>query len=265
MSKKSQNVIEEIIALKKKDLSRKTQNVGLSDFQTFGDSKSPSNLSFIKALVRDKNRISLIAEIKFASPTHTDLGKHEDVVIRAKEYKKSGAEAISLITEKHYFKGDGKFISQIKENVSTPVLQKDFVIDPYQIYEAKRFGSDALLLIARLVDGKKLKKFVDLCFSLGIEPVVEINNEEDLQKALETKTNIIAVNARDFETLTVSINNACVLMRKIPDQFIKLGFSGIHSANDVLLYKKAGANGILIGTSLMQTNDIEGFIKSLKI
>src|SRR6266700_1535424 len=124
---------------------------------------------------------------------------------------------ISIITEKHYFKGDISFISKVKENVSLPVLQKDFIIDPVQIYEAKEAGADALLLISRLVTERQLQKFVSLCFSLGIEPVVEINNEEDLKKTITTKTNIIAVNARDLDTFIVDIEKACLLMQEIPN------------------------------------------------
>lgn len=212
-----------------------------------------------------KKKIVLISEIKFASPTNPNLGSNKDLLKRAEQYEEAGADAISLISEKHYFKGNGKCISKVKKKVSLPILQKDFVIDLYQIYEAKKFGSDALLLIARLVDSRQLKEFVDICFSLGIEPVVEINNEDDLKKAISTETNIIAVNARDLETFIIDITNACLLLEKIPDRFITLGFSGIISSEEVLQYEKAGVNGILIGTSLMKTNDIKGFIKELNL
>jgi indole-3-glycerol phosphate synthase len=248
MLNKSQFFLEEIIALKKKDIDEK---------------KSISSFAFRDMFL--KKKISLIAEIKFASPTNPNLGSHEDLLKRAMQYEKAGADAISLITEKHYFKGDGKFIAQVKKEIDLPVLQKDFIIDLSQIFEAKELGSDALLLIARLVDKKQLIEFVDICFSLEIEPVVEVNNEEDLNKAVATKTNIIAVNARNLETFEINIAKACLLLEKIPDRFSTLGFSGIHSFNEVVEYKKAGVNGVLIGTELMKTNDINGFIKSLKL
>lgn len=250
--------LKEIVKKKKEELSRKTQKI-----QKVSISEDQRNKSFLHAM--SKNKIHLIAEIKFASPTNASLGKTEDLLSRAKEYERSGADAISLITERHFFKGDVTFVSQIKHGVSLPVLQKDFVIDEKQIYEAKVIGSDALLLIARLVNKETLKKFVTLCLSLDIEPVVEINNEEDLQKAVATETSIIAVNARDLETFIISIHDACLLLKKIPDSFIKLGFSGIHSSKEVLQYKNAGAKGVLVGTSLMQAKDIKDFIESLHI
>lgn len=266
MSNKSQSFIEKVIVLKKEDLKKQKKDVSFEELQyAVSQLKIKKSKLYFREQFTNKNKISLIAEIKFASPTHPNLGSHQDLLSRAKQYEKAGAEALSLITEKHYFKGDGRFISRVKEQVLLPVLQKDFVIDAYQLYEAKLFGSDAILLIARLVDEEKLNEFVDLCFSLGIEPVVEINNNDDLQKANKTKAKIIAVNARDLETLNVDMSKAYLLLNTISDNFIKLGFSGIHSAKDVLNYKNAGANGVLIGTSLMQTENVDEFIKSLNL
>lgn len=221
-----------------------------------------SNHAFLNTFRNTKN-IGLIAEVKLASPTIESLGSREEILDRVKAYEASGASAISIITEKHFFKGDVRFVTQVKEAVSLPILQKDFVIDESQIYEAKHIGSDALLLIARLIDGETLKHFVTLTKALGIDPVVEITNEEDLEKALATETDIIAVNARDLDTFIVDVSRACELLVRVPDTFVKLGFSGIQSAAEVEEYKKAGVHGILVGTSLMQSDDIAGFIGGL--
>ena len=211
-----------------------------------------------------KNKMAIIAEIKLASPTVSYFGSKKDIIKRAVDYEKAGVDAISVITEKHFFKGSLKFIPRITKRVNLPVLQKDFVIDPYQIYEAKIIGTDALLLIAKIVDKKTLIKFVSLCLEIGLEPVVEVNDESDLANALVTSTRIIAVNARDLETFKVDVNRACLLMKKIPDRFIKLGFSGIKSSEEVNKYQDAGANGVLVGTSLMKAKNIKRFIKELK-
>ncbi len=258
----NKNFLEKIIELKRLDLSLKAQVSGKFSNPVFKDSDT---LRFRRVFIEKKDTISLIAEIKFASPTNPTLGSPKALLQQAKQYEQSGADAVSLITEKRFFKGSPSFVTKVKEAVTLPVLQKDFVIDSRQIYEAKEIGSDALLLITRLIDGETLKKFVNICLEEGIEPVVEINNEEDLQKAIETETKIIAVNARDLETFTIDISSACSLIKKIPDHFIKLGFSGIHSSREVQQYKKAGANGVLAGTSLMQTNDIDKLMNSLKI
>jgi indole-3-glycerol phosphate synthase len=252
----SKNFLEEIVRLKKLDLAKETQKIKVSVNQR--------NQRFFDAISKGE-KIKLIAEIKFASPTSPHLGSSEELLSRAKEYELAGADAISIITERHFFKGNISFVSKVKKNVSLPVLQKDFVIDSAQIYEAKKAGSDALLLIARLVDGKQLQKFVSLCLSLEIEPVVEINDEEDLEKAVITETKIIAVNARDLETFAIDVVGACMLLEKIPQKFMKLGFSGVTSQKEALLYKESGVDGILVGTSLMKAKDIKSFINNLQL
>jgi indole-3-glycerol phosphate synthase len=267
MYKKNQNsksngnkFLEKIVTLKRAELVHK--NLRNQKITVSTDQKDQN---FLKAMKQNAKKVALITEIKFASIANPHLGSPQELLTRAKQYELSGADAISLITEKNFFKGDIAFVSKVKKHVSVPVLQKDFVIDRTQIYEAKKAGSDALLLIARLVDAAELNKFVLLCFSLGIEPVVEINNEEDLEKALCTQTNIIAVNARDLETFVVDVVTACMLIEKIPENFIKLGFSGIKSHKEVLLYKESGVAGVLTGTSLMKTKKIKDFIESLQL
>ena len=261
------NILVTIYEKKKKDIEeqKKLKSLEVLKTEVFEQKIEGKKDLFFNSFSKNKKEISLIAEIKFASPTNSHLGSYDELLERATKYEKAGADAISLITEEHYFKGDGAFISQVKKHVAIPVLQKDFVIDHYQIYEAKQFESDALLLIARLVDGDTLEKFVKLCFSLEIEPIVEINNEEDLEKASATEANIIAVNARDLETFAIDVEKACLLIEKIPPAFIKFGFSGITSSIEVSQYKKAGVHGVLVGTSLMKTDNIDEFIKNLKI
>src|SRR3989344_3114176 len=220
---------------------------------------------FQKAMLSPKKgKLALIAEIKLASPSEPYLGSENDLIERAKAYEEAGADAVSIVTEKHFFKGDPLFVVKIKESVGIPVLQKDFVVDEYQIYEAKKLGADALLLIARLVDKKALKHFVKLCFAEGIDPVVEVHNAEDLERALATPTSIIAVNARDLDTMDVSIDRACELLGKVPEQFIKLGFSGIKTKEDVEKYKEVEVSGVLVGTALMKTQNIQEFLGGLR-
>jgi len=264
MQNKTKNFLEEIIERKKEELA---DFVIPSEVEGSHPTEKKNGMRFFDSLSvaqNDKN-IALIAEVKFASPTSPELGSSDELLERVKAYEKAGADAISIITEKHFFKGDVSLVTKVKKAVNIPVLQKDFVIDEKQIYEAKEIGSDALLLIARLIDGETLKKFVALCFELGIEPVVEVNSEEDLEKAVKTKTNIIAVNARDLETFVIDVEKVCELIKKIPDKFIKLGFSGINSSKEVTQYKNSGAQGVLIGTSLMKTKNIDSLMKNLLV
>jgi indole-3-glycerol phosphate synthase/phosphoribosylanthranilate isomerase len=258
------NILLKIIEKKKHDLISSHPDLRLERFQKAVPKSVRGNNKFKKAIVGAK-KIALIGEIKFASPTNPSLGSKEELLPRAKLYAESGVDAISIITEPHFFKGDVAFISQVKKVVKAPILQKDFVIDAFQIYQAEQIGSDALLLIARLLDEEALKIFVSLCLNLGIEPVVEINDEADLKKALATETKVIAVNARNLETFVVNVDAACSLLKKIPKHFITLGFSGVVSANEVLQYKAAGAKGVLVGTNLMKAKDVKTFLKSLRV
>lgn len=252
----------EIIKIKQRDIQSDKRTTPLGAVRDRAN-KISGKSRFAKNITAAKD-IALIAEIKLATPAGDKLGDSKDVAERATEYERAGAEAISYITEHHYFKGDSAAIAEIKKNTHLPVLQKDFVIDEYQVYQARIAGADALLLIARLVDRLMLRRLTDLTLSLGIEPVVEVHNSEDLEKAVATKSRFIAVNARDLKNLKIDVAAACKLIRKIPDKFVKLGFSGVSSSVQVKKYKDAGARAVLVGTELMKTNDIRGFIREIR-
>jgi indole-3-glycerol phosphate synthase len=242
------NILKKIIEQTKKDLyQRKTK-------------------STVAAMLKSYKGVAIIAEIKLSSPTSSHLGSINDVTPRAREYERGGAAMISVVTEPHFFDGDAAFIRQIKRaGVTLPILQKDFVVDALQIVESKKAGADAILLIAKMLRRKQLKQFVSLAKTLGVEPIVEINDDEDLDSTIAANPSIIAVNARDLETFEVDVDRACHLLKRIPDEFIKLGFSGIQSREEVEKYQKAGATGVLVGTSLMKSADREAFLKGLKV
>lgn len=258
------SILLDIIEKKKNDLAEQKSVFPLDVLKkNVAEQKS---VSAFKDAFAHRNRLdtAIIAEIKLASPTIVSLGSEGDIMQRAIAYEQAGADAISFITERHYFKGNTTFIPELKTKVTIPILQKDFVIDPYQIYEAKMIRSDAILLIARLVNKDALKDFVAISQDIGIEPVVEINDEGDLEKALDTNTSFIAVNARDLRTFTMDVSQACALLKKIPKKYITLGFSGIQSLAEIIMYRGAGAQGVLVGTSLMKADNIDSFIKSLR-
>lgn len=257
------NILQKIIEKKREDIAS-------CHPELVSGSQMPKRVRHDKAFLQaienafQNKGIAVIGEIKFASPTAGILGTEKDLLSRATAYEANGVDAISIVTEKHFFQGDVSFVTQIKKEVHITVLQKDFVIDPYQIQQAKQAGADALLLIAKIVSAKELQQFVDLCLEIGIEPVVEINDEHDLQSAFQTHTNIIAVNARNLDTFAVDVANACQLLETIPSRYIRLGFSGITSHKEVMEYKNAGAKGILVGTSLMKSSNIQAFLGGLR-
>ena len=262
-NQKLNEILLEIIEKKKNDLVTQKREIPLSKLREFTSNMDIGVSQFRENIQRAK-KIGLIAEIKLVSPADTSFNPNIEIMDQAGQYEKAGADAISYISEKYYFKGNVTSVIKLASKVRLPILQKDFVIDEYQIYEAKIVGSSALLLIARLVDKKTLKNFVDLCRDLGIEPVVEINDQEDLEKAEAVSARIIAVNARDLSTFKVDVDKACSLLQKVSDSYIKLGFSGVKSADEVKKYKKAGAKGVLVGTSLMKAKNIKEFIAELK-
>lgn len=240
--------LDEIIVSKRRELSAKKKT-----------------RSFLGAVLHSKiGNISVIAEIKLSSPSAGKLGDSEELERRVVAYERGGADAISVVVDQKYFSGDLEFIRRIKNTVSLPVLAKDFIIDPYQIYEMKAYGADAVLLIAKILSKDQLKEFVRLSSDAGLEPVVEVNNEKELQNAIQTDTRIIAVNARNLDTFNVNIDRACKLIRPIPKKFVVLGFSGVSTESEIGKYKKAGANGVLIGTSLMRSENPRRLITDLK-
>jgi len=253
------DMIKKIIDINEPDLMKRKKENPISELEE-RIRKMPKALDFIGAF----DIFGIIAEIKLASPSAGEIEKKENVLEIAKDYKNCQANAVSVITEKYFFKGGVNFIKQVKEITNLPILQKDFVVDPYQIYESRIAGADALLLIAKIISPDQLKKFVELCLEVGLEPVIEINDELDLGSALQTKTSIIAVNARDLDTFKVNIEKACELLRKIPENYLKLGFSGVNSREEVEKYKNAGARGILVGTNLIKSNERKKFLEDLR-
>jgi len=219
---------------------------------------------FYKALNKLK-QISLIAEIKKASPSRGNININVDIKKQAKEYTKAGADAISILSDKKFFKGALKYIKQVKENTNLPILQKDFIINPYQIYEAKHNGADAILLIASILEQDFLKKLVNLTHDLGLQCLVETHTKEDIKKALNTKAKIIGINARDLKTFKIDLCNIIKLAPSIPRDRLLVAESGIKTKEDVEKLKQAGVKSILVGTTLMQAKNIHKKIQELKI
>lgn len=261
--RKKFKIIDQIVAKTREDIEKRKNHLPLDRLKDLVGRKR--GRVFAQAIKNPKKgSVAIIAEVKLASPSESNLGIEADIPTRVKMYEKAGADCISVVTEKSFFQGNPSFVRLIKNTISLPVLQKDFIIDPYQVYEVKKAGADAILLIAKIVDAKRLISLVEVAKTIGLEVVVEINSQDDLKKAQATETNIIAVNARDLDTLEVDVDRACEILKMISNAFIKLGFSGVMSRAEVEQYKQAGADGILIGTSLMKTGNISEFIERIR-
>ena len=179
-------------------------------------------------------------------------------------YEEAGAAAISCLTEEHYFKGGSKYFADIRAKVDLPMLRKDFIIDPYQIYEAKVLGADAVLLIAAILSEEKMKEFYELAKSLGLDCLAEVHNEEELKQTTACKCDIIGINNRNLKTFEVDLNTTSKLAPKIPYEAVLVSESGMMTKEDLLNVRKQGADGALIGEAFMRADNIQETMKELR-
>jgi indole-3-glycerol phosphate synthase len=221
-----------------------------------------SKYSFKEAL--QAPGLSFILEIKKASPSKGLIAPEFPYLEIAKEYEAIGAAAISVLTEPDYFLGDNKYLSDIADTVKLPLLRKDFIIDPYQIYEAKFLGASAVLLICALLDKETLQSFYALTKSLGMDALVEVHNESELQKALYIGADIIGINNRDLYTFTVALNTTGRLRKLIPNDVVVVSESGIQSADDIKLLASFNIDAVLIGESIMRAANRSEYLSTLR-
>jgi len=213
--------------------------------------------------ISKEHHINLIAEIKKASPSKGVLRKDFDPGKIASIYQVNGASALSVLTEEKFFLGNLAHIREVKEITNLPILRKDFIIDPYQVYESALYGAEAILLIADILSKEELKKFLSLSKKLKLDAVVEVHNEEDIKKALLADAKIIGINNRDLHTFKVDLDVTARLISAIPEDKIIISESGIRSHEDIMTLKSIGVRAVLIGEAFMTASDIETKIKEL--
>lgn len=197
--------------------------------------------------VLKSKEISFICEVKKASPSKGVIAEEFPYLEIAKDYEKSGANAISVLTEPYFFKGEDKFLKEIVSEVKIPVLRKDFVIDEYMIYEAKILGASAVLLICSILNEDTLKKYIKIADILGLSALVEAHDEDEIKMALRAGARIIGVNNRNLKYFTVNINNSINLRKLVPENIIFIAESGIKTSEDIEELRKANVNAVLIG------------------
>ncbi|BAF70099.1 indole-3-glycerol phosphate synthase TrpC [Nitratiruptor sp. SB155-2] len=206
----------------------------------------------------------IIAEVKKASPSKGVIREDFDPVAIAKEYEKGGANAISVLTEPHYFQGHIEYLTQIRRYVPMPLLRKDFIIDKYQLVEALVYGADFVLLIAKALSRKELKELLEYTWHLGMEALVEIHDKADLIKAIFAGANIIGINHRNLETFEMDMSLSEKLIPLIPNGKIIVAESGIHSHEQVVELNKLGVDAFLIGEHFMRQDNIAEVVKKIK-
>ncbi|MFH0947741.1 MAG: indole-3-glycerol phosphate synthase TrpC [Elusimicrobiota bacterium] len=254
-------ILDEIVEYKKLELAHRKEQLPISKILSdIEKMRVPRNF---KSAISKPNRINLIAEIKKASPSAGEIISNFDVEKIAKQYEEAKVDAISVLTETKYFQGDISYIDLVKRVSSLPILRKDFIIDEYQIYESRYFGADAILLIAAILDIEKIKKFLKIANGLTLSAIVEVHNEDELKKVLETDAEIIGINNRNLSDLTVDLSTTYKLAPKIPKDKIVVSESGIKTKQDIKRMKDAGLNAVLIGEHFMKSQDIKKAIIEL--
>ncbi|MDO8602556.1 MAG: indole-3-glycerol phosphate synthase TrpC [Candidatus Omnitrophota bacterium] len=256
------NFLQNIIILKRKEIEALKSKRPITEFI---DSKRLSRgIRPFKEAISGGDGLNLIAEIKKKSPSFgRNFFRKLDIAGIANTYKKEGASAMSVLTDKKFFSGNILHINEVKRAVDLPVLRKDFIIDEYQVYESRYFGADAILLIARILSVDQIKSFMLLAKKINMDAIVEIHNENDLQKALLASPEIIGVNNRDLDTMEISIENTLRLVPKIPKEIVTVSESGISNNEDIEKIKKTGVSAVLIGAAFLESEDIAGRVRKV--
>lgn len=256
------SILDKIINHKRIEIEDKKQKVDLSILKDklTGAGKTRR----FKEAISKPGGINLIAEIKRASPSRGVIRDDFDPVEAAKVYEENGAVAISVLTEEKFFQGNINFLPEIRKVTSVPLLRKDFIIDEYQIYESRAYGADALLVIAAILSREEINAFLSLSHDLDLDCLVEVHTEEEVKKVLETSAEIIGINNRNLETFEVDLSTTSRLKKLIPSGKIVVSESGIQSSEDVRLLAEGEIKAILVGESLLRSEDIGKKVRELR-
>jgi indole-3-glycerol phosphate synthase len=261
-------ILNKIVDHKKQEVEQRQRAVPLSDLIAAADDQPPP-LDFFHAI--SNNGVSLIAEVKRASPSRGVLRPDLDSAELASTYANNGASAISVLTDQHFFQGSLDDLAQVRQTLngnfpneqSLPILRKDFILTPFQVYESRAAGADAILLIAAILDDPELADLYALARELGMSVLVEVHDREELEHALRINPRIVGINNRNLHNFIVDLGTFGILRQFIPDDVAAVAESGIHSSIDVHILAEMGADAILVGEALVTAKDTAGKVREL--
>lgn len=255
-------ILKRIVECKKERVSRQKQEMPLAVLKNQVKEIKFQPRDFKKA-ISEKDGIALIAEIKKSSPSAGILRQDFDPIAIAKEYEKAGAACISILTEENFFQGSMDILSKVRSVSLKPILAKDFFIDEYQIYSAKLHGADCILLIVSILENDYLNRFLQISKGLGMDCLVEVHNEIELKKAINSEADLIGINNRNLENFKVDLRTTENLYRIIPEGRLTISESGINTRADVEYLSSIGVDAILVGETLMRAKNIPAKIREL--
>lgn len=244
------NILEEIIAYKKKDVNERKELYPAKLLEKSIHFRAPT-ISLKKYLLRE-DKYGIIAEIKRKSPSKGIINKYVSIERTSIGYMQAGASALSILTDEKYFGGSNDDLTIARKFNFCPILRKEFIVDEYQVLETRSIGADAILLIAAALKPQQIKKLSTQARALGLEVLLEVHNEDELEKNIHENVDIIGVNNRDLKTFITDIETSVSLSERIPAGYMKISESGIHDPDDILYLKRYGFQGFLMGELFMK-------------
>ncbi|MEV6333027.1 indole-3-glycerol phosphate synthase TrpC [Streptomyces sp. NPDC051909] len=255
------NVLKEIVEGVREDLAERQTRASLEHLQARA-AHAPSSPIDVTACLRGDG-VRVICEVKRSSPSKGPLANIADPAALASDYEASGAAAISVLTEQRRFGGSLRDLEAARAAVTIPVLRKDFIVTPYQLWEARAYGADLALLIVAALDQPTLNSLVQCAESIGLTPLIEVHDTQEAARAVDAGARIIGVNARDLKTLKVDRNTFAKVAPSIPDHIVKVAESGVRGFRDVLAYARQGADAVLVGESLVTSSNPRSALAAL--
>ena len=258
-------ILERILVTKEEEIAAAKSRISLAEQKARIADLEDQPRGFARALrtMRESGGTALITEVKKASPSKGIIRPDFDPVEIAQIYQDNGATCLSVLTDEQYFQGHLRYLAMIREQVSLPLLRKDFIVDPYQVYEARAAGADAILLIAAALEDSQMADLASLAAEQRLDTLLEVHNEEELERSLKVPVDLIGINNRNLKTFVTDLGVTEQLAKQIPEQQMAIAESGINSRADIERLQQAGAGGFLIGESLMRETDIGLKMKSL--
>lgn len=247
------NILDKIVARKKEEIADAKRLKSIEELQK---SEFFSRECYsLREFLLDPSKTGIIAEFKRASPSKGSINKHSGVSQVTNGYAAAGASALSVLTDVDFFGGSNADLQEARRANQIPVLRKDFMLDEYQIIEAKALGADIILLIAAILNPQEVKSLAALAKSLGLSVLLEVHNQQELERSLCDELDAVGVNNRNLGDFSVSLEHSYNLVSQIPNRFLKISESGISNPQTILELKKAGFNGFLIGENFMKEED----------
>ena len=258
------SILDKIVRYKLDEIAAAKLALPISDLKSACNDAPPVR-NFLEALTlgEQERQVSLIAEVKKASPSKGVIRQDFSPVEIARTYQANGASCISVLTDEHFFQGHLDFLRAIRSEVKIPLLRKDFILDPYQVYEARVAGADAVLLIAECLEPTQMNELHQLIVELKMTPLVELYERKNIQAVLDCNPVLVGVNNRDLNTFEIDLNHSIRVKESLPENVVMVSESGIFTNQDVQLMQENAVDAILVGESLMRRDDIGLAVREL--